>query len=241
MCDVLRFWLRRGVDGFRVDVAHRVVKDAQLRDNPANPSFVEGMPEDRRVTERYSRNWHEVHDVHRLLRHTIEDFDDPPRLLAGEVNLDPPELVAYYGGDDQLHLSLNFHTIVDLPWRARELAGLVAEIERLAPPHAWPSWILSNHDKSRFPTRIGRPFARQANRLQHASSVTGPAGSSRSRRSLRWCFGWLSEVVLDGLRNGHSVSVAVSGGPCRRPAGAGSACPRSAARARRGPPRAGTP
>jgi alpha-glucosidase len=120
------------------------------------------MAEDRRLTEYYSRNWHEVHDVHRLLRRTIEEFDDPPRLLAGEVNLDPAELVAYYGADDELHLPLNFHTIVDLPWTAADLAGLVKQIETETPAFAWPSWILSNHDKSRFPTRIGRALARQA-------------------------------------------------------------------------------
>jgi alpha-glucosidase len=162
MCDVLRFWMRRGVDGFRVDVAHRIVKDGRLRDNPPDPTYTADMPDDRKVTERYSRNWHEVHAVHRLLRRTVEEFDDPLRLLAGEVNLDPPELVAYYGDDDELHLPLNFHTIVDLPWRAPELANLAAEIERLTPPDAWPSWILSNHDKSRFPTRIGRAYARSA-------------------------------------------------------------------------------
>jgi alpha-glucosidase len=162
MRDVLRFWLDRGVDGFRVDVAHRIVKEAQLRDNPPDPEFREGMPAYRRVTERYSRNWHEVHEVHRLLRTTVEEYDDPPRVLAGEVNLDPDELVAYYGDDDELHLPLNFHTIVDLAWTPRAIADLVAQIEAATPAFAWPSWILSNHDKSRFPTRIGRALARQA-------------------------------------------------------------------------------
>ncbi|HEX6254813.1 MAG TPA: alpha-amylase family glycosyl hydrolase [Euzebyales bacterium] len=162
MCDVLRFWMRRGVDGFRVDVAHRIVKDERLRDNPPDPDHRDGMPGYRRVTEHYSRNWHEVHEIHRLLRRTVEEFDDPPRLLAGEVNLDPPELVAYYGDDDELHLPLNFHTIVDLSWTATDLAGLVDDVEDTTPAFAWPSWILSNHDKSRFPTRTGRRFARQA-------------------------------------------------------------------------------
>jgi alpha-glucosidase len=162
MCDVLRFWMHRGVDGFRVDVAHRILKDAHLRDNPPDPDYEEGMPAYRRVTEHYTRNWYEVHEVHRLLRRTVEEFDDPPRLLAGEVNLDPDELAEYYGDDDELHVPLNFHTIVDLPWTASSLAGLIAEVERTTPDFAWPSWILSNHDKSRFATRIGRELARQA-------------------------------------------------------------------------------
>jgi alpha-glucosidase len=162
MTDVLRFWMRRGVDGFRVDVAHRIVKDATLRDNPVNPDWEPGMPGYRRVVEHYSRNWHEVHDVHRLLRRTVEEFDDPRRLLAGEVNLDPPELVAYYGDDDEFHLPLNFHTIVGMPWTSKDLADLVDDMERVLPGWAWPSWILSNHDKSRFPTRLGRAHARQA-------------------------------------------------------------------------------
>ncbi len=162
MCDVLRFWLRRGVDGFRVDVAHRILKHPELLDNPPDPGFVEGMPAYRRVTEAHTRNWHEVHEVHRLLRRTVEEFGDPPRLLAGEVNLDPEELAVYYGDDDELHVPLNFHAIVDLPWTASDLAGLIAAVERTTPGFAWPSWILSNHDKSRFPTRIGRELARQA-------------------------------------------------------------------------------
>jgi alpha-glucosidase len=154
--------MRRGVDGFRVDVAHRILKDAQLRDNPPDPASERGMPEYLRTTEHYSRNWHEVHEVHRLLRRTVEEFADPPRLLAGEVNLDPEELAAYYGDDDELHVPLNFHTLVGLPWTASRLAGLVADVERTTPAFAWPSWILSNHDKSRFATRIGRELARQA-------------------------------------------------------------------------------
>jgi alpha-glucosidase len=161
MREVLRFWMRRGVDGFRVDVAHRILKEPGLRDNPPDPAFRSGMPAQRRVVERYSRNWHEVHEVHRMLRATVEEFDEPPRLLAGEVNLDPADLVAYYGADDELHLPLNFHTIVDMPWTPRALAALVADLEGALPDHAWPSWVLSNHDKSRFPTRVGPHLARQ--------------------------------------------------------------------------------
>lgn len=162
MTDVLRFWMRRGVDGFRVDVAHRIVKDERLRDNPPNPAYREGMAEDHLVVEHYSRNWPDVHEVHRLLRRTVEEFADPTRLLAGEVNLDPAEWAAYFGNDDELHLPFNFHSIVDLPWTPPGVAGLVEEVERATPADAWPSWILSNHDKSRFPTRIGRKAARQA-------------------------------------------------------------------------------
>ena len=162
MREVLRFWMRRGVDGFRVDVAHRILKDPRMRDNPPHPAVRAGAPGAHRLVERYSRNWHEVHEVHRLLRSTVEEFDDPPRLLAGEVNLDPGELVAYYGTDDELHLPLNFHAIVEMPWTSRRLAALVTDVEQALPDGTWPSWILSNHDKSRFPSRVGRHLARQA-------------------------------------------------------------------------------
>lgn len=162
MTDVLRFWMRRGIDGFRVDVAHRIVKDARLRNNPPNPDWEPGMSDDRRVVEHYSRNWPDVHAVHRLLRATVEEFDDPPRLLAGEVNLAPPEWAAYFGDDDEFHLPFNFHSIVDLPWTPSAVAGLVEDVERAVPDRSWPSWILSNHDKPRFPSRIGREFACQA-------------------------------------------------------------------------------
>ena len=160
MADVLRTWMDRGVDGFRVDVAHRLVKDAALRDNPPNPDWREGMPASRRLRERYSRNWPELHDVLRFLRRTVAAHGGHGGhgevVLIGEVNLDPPELVAFYGADDELHLPLNFHTIVDLPWTAEALAGLVGDLEGRLPAHAWPTWVLSNHDKPRMASRIGR-------------------------------------------------------------------------------------
>jgi len=158
MGDVLRFWLDRGVDGFRVDVAHRIAKDPRLRDNPPNPDWHEGMAASARLLERRTRNWPELHDVLRGLRRVVDAY--PDRVLIGEVNLDPAELMAFYGDGDELHLPLNFHTIVDLPWQAGVLADLVGSVEALLPDRAWPTWVLSNHDKPRFPTRLGQAHAR---------------------------------------------------------------------------------
>lgn len=77
--------------------------------------------------------------MHRLLRATVDAYDDPPRVLAGEVNLDPDELAAYYGAGDELHLPPNFHTIVDLPWTSTDVAGLVGQVEAATADFAWPS------------------------------------------------------------------------------------------------------
>src|SRR5215468_4682742 len=80
--DVMRFWLQRGVDGFRVDVLWHLLKDAQFRDNPINPQFKQGDPAYRRLTPQYTTDLPEVHGVVATLRRVIDEF--PDRLMIGE-------------------------------------------------------------------------------------------------------------------------------------------------------------
>jgi alpha-glucosidase len=129
--EILRFWFARGIEGFRVDVVHELVKDPPEQAN---------RPE-----------------IHRVLRQwrSLADSYDPPRVLLGETwVLDLEELATFYGnGTDELDLAFNF-PFVFAGLDAGERAELVARTEELLPDGAWPVWALGNHDTARFPTRL---------------------------------------------------------------------------------------
>ena len=151
--DVMRFWLRRGVDGFRVDVIWHLIKDDQFRDNPPDPNFAAGQKPKRALIPLYTADRPEVHDVVREMRQVIDEFND--RLLIGEIYLPVERLVAYYGRDlTGLHLPFNF-ALLNASWHAREIARLIDEYERLLPPGGWPNWVLGNHDRPRVASRVG--------------------------------------------------------------------------------------
>jgi alpha-glucosidase len=146
----LRFWLDRGVAGFRVDVAHGLVKDEQLRDNPGE--FVWGMPGHGHET-RYSYDQPEVHDVYRRWRRILDSYAG--RTSVGEVYLADPAALARYVRPDELHLAFNFH-LLWAPWDAAALRAAVEEsLATNAGVHAVTSWVLSSHDAVRHRTRYG--------------------------------------------------------------------------------------
>ena len=151
--DILRFWFDRGIAGFRIDVAHAIVKDRELRDNlplgEDDPHELRRFEHDRT----FNMNRPEVHDVHRRWRALAETYD-PPRILVGETYvLNLEVMAAYYGsGDDELNLAFNF-PFVHAPFRADALRAVVEATETVLPPAAWPAWTGSNHDVVRFPTR----------------------------------------------------------------------------------------
>jgi alpha-glucosidase len=160
MADIMRFWLQRGVDGFRVDVLWHLLKDKQLRDNPPNPEFKDGDPPYRRLLPQYTTDLPEVHDAVSMLRRVIDEF--PDRLMIGEVYLPIKQLVAYYGRDLRgAHLPFNF-ALLETPWEAIALARLIEDYEGAMPARAWPNWVLGNHDRPRLASRIGREQARVA-------------------------------------------------------------------------------
>jgi alpha-glucosidase len=160
MHDIMRFWLRKGVDGFRVDVIWHLIKDDQLRDNPINPGFVPDMPPHRRLIPLFTADLPEVHEIVKGLRRVIDEF--PERLLIGEIYLPVERLVTYYGrGLEGLHLPFNF-ALLHAPWDARTVAALIDEYEAALPPGGWPNWVLGNHDRARVAGRIGAAQARIA-------------------------------------------------------------------------------
>ncbi|CAM3315868.1 alpha-amylase family glycosyl hydrolase [Kibdelosporangium persicum] len=151
MHDVLRFWLDRGVDGFRIDVAHCVGKDPQFADDPRCAA---GQPLSDFNDQPYS------HEVLRGLRGLIDSYPGD-RVLVGEVNIRSTRQVAeYYGADDELHMSFNFPPL-DAPWDPVVFRMCVREVEReLGAAAAWPTWVLSNHDNERHRTRYGGSLRR---------------------------------------------------------------------------------
>jgi alpha-glucosidase len=160
MYEVIRFWFRRGVDGFRVDVLWHLIKDDEFRDNPPNPAFRAGDPPHHRLVPLYTADRPEVHDVIAEMRRVADDF--PDRVLIGEIYLPLERLVAYYGRDlAGVHLPFNF-SLLSASWHAPSIARLIAEYEAALPAGGWPNWVLGNHDRPRIASRVGSDQARIA-------------------------------------------------------------------------------
>jgi glycosidase len=167
MFDVLRFWMDRGVDGFRVDVAQYVMKDPALRDNPE--AHDEGLFIHRSLgaydeqVHLYDTNHPDVHDVYREVRDVLEEYDDPERVGIGEIHLfDWPRWAAFYGDDlDEFHLPFNFH-LLGVEWTAAAVEQVVNSLEAALPEGAWPNYVLGNHDEPRMATRLGAENTRLA-------------------------------------------------------------------------------
>ncbi|MGJ5025248.1 alpha-amylase family glycosyl hydrolase [Bradyrhizobium sp. HKCCYLS2038] len=158
--NVMRFWLGKGVDGFRVDVIWHLIKDAEFRDNPANPDYHGERPPHEQILSRYSADQPEVHEVVAEMRAVVDEFDD--RVLIGEIYLPLERLMTYYGKDlGGAHLPFNF-ALLSAPWHARDIERIVADYEAALPPGAWPNWVLGNHDRPRVASRVGAEQARVA-------------------------------------------------------------------------------
>jgi alpha-glucosidase len=162
MLDAMRFWLERGVDGFRVDVIWLMIKDAELRDEPLNPQW-NGVNPHAALRHLYSADQPEVHDVIREMRQLLDEYDD--RMMVGEIYLPNERLMAYYGANlDECHLPFNFQ-LINAPWTAAGVRQLVDRYEADLPAGGWPNWVLGNHDQHRLATRVGPDQIRVANLL----------------------------------------------------------------------------
>jgi alpha-glucosidase len=160
MHDVLRFWLGRGVDGFRVDVLWHLMKDPEFRDNPPNPAYETHQAEIERFLQVHSADHPDIHRVVAEMRKLFDDYRD--RVLIGEIYLPMERLVAYYGEEEVgAHLPFNFQ-LLQTPWNARTIARIVKEYDGIISDEHWPNWVLGNHDKPRIAARIGAAQARVA-------------------------------------------------------------------------------
>lgn len=160
MYDTLRFWLDRGVDGFRVDVIWHLIKDADLRDNPPSPSWHPGRPEIDSLLQIHSSDQPEIHEVIAEMRQVLDAY--PQRVLIGEIYLPIERLVTYYGRDlTGAHLPFNFQ-LIQTAWNAPSITKLIQEYEAALPEGGWPNWVLGNHDQPRIAAKVGAAQARVA-------------------------------------------------------------------------------
>jgi alpha-glucosidase len=158
--NILRFWLDKGVDGFRVDAMWHMIKDAQFRDNPRNPDYESHMATYNQLLPLYSTDQPEMHTIVAKMRKVLDEYNE--RMMIAEIYLPVNRLVTYYGvNNTEAHLPFNF-MLITLPWLSRQIALSIDEYEAALPQNAWPNWVMSNHDQPRIPSRIGQQQAKVA-------------------------------------------------------------------------------
>jgi len=210
--DAMRFWLSRGVDGFRMNVIWQVIKDEQLRDNPPNPSYLPHEPEQHRLSAVYSTDRPEVHRIIAEMRAVVDEY--PDRLLIGEIYLPVERLVAYYGdGGEGVHLPFNFQLVL-LPWDARHIDQAIQRYEQALPPFGWPNWVWATTT-----SRASRPASAPSRRASPRCCCSRCAERQPSTMATR--------LACAIRRCRPSACATRSSGTCR---GGGSAATRSARR-----------
>ncbi len=152
MHDVLRFWLDRGVDGFRMDAVTMLIKHAEMPDMPPAEGLLGAELLQKHI---YVHNQPEVHDLIRGFRQVLDAYDSR-RVLMGETgDLDPRKLVSFYGRQlDEMHLPFNFIPM-HMPWQAAVMRQAIASYYAALPHRATPNFVFGNHDISRLATRYG--------------------------------------------------------------------------------------
>ncbi|WP_406689937.1 glycoside hydrolase family 13 protein [Saccharopolyspora sp. ID03-671] len=144
--EVLRFWFDRGVDGFRIDVAHGLAKD------PALPDLT-GSPQEHLAHPHWDRD--EVHEIYRRWRAIADEYPGDRKFVA-EAWAPSPERLARYLRPGGLHTAFNFD-FLKCPWEPERMREVIdSTAASLSAVGAPPTWVLSNHDVTRHVTRYGR-------------------------------------------------------------------------------------
>ncbi|SCK13412.1 glycoside hydrolase family 13 protein [Streptomyces sp. WMMB 322] len=151
--DILRFWFSRGVDGFRIDVAHGLIKHPELPDLPPRVDPDGPEPRERVPHPHWDRD--EVHDIYRAWRRVADEFPGD-RSFVAEAWAETPERLAAYVRQDGLHTTFNFDFLM-ASWGAEQLRAVIDDsLATLGAVGAPATWVLSNHDVARPPSRFGR-------------------------------------------------------------------------------------
>jgi alpha-glucosidase len=172
MYAAMRFWLDKGVDGFRMDVLWLLIKDIYFQSNPANPEYYDAQHDVKRVLPVFNADQPETLEIVGEMRALMAEYGPTTgdkgvrssRVLIGEIYLPLDRLVRYYGSGPQLsgaNLPFNF-ALIQTQWAADAIAEVITKYEGLLPSGAWPNYVLGNHDQSRLATRIGARQARAA-------------------------------------------------------------------------------
>lgn len=163
--DILRFWLDRGVDGFRVDVAHGLVKAAGLPDSVQTSEELQGDGMSTSAAPYWDQDG--VHDVYRVWREVLDGYPGE-RVMVAEAWVEPYERIARYVRPGEHHQAFNF-AFLDAAWDAEILRDTIAESYRVSDQMGAPTtWVLANHD-------VIRPVTRLALAPEHFASQLGAA------------------------------------------------------------------
>jgi alpha-glucosidase len=155
---VMRVWLDRGVDGFRVDASAVLIKDDLLRDNPPKQDATDRTPPPQRDVPVFTDDRPEAMSCIEMMRRVVDEYDQ--RLLCGEVQGRTDRIGHFYGAaKPRLHLPLNF-ALLDADWNALSLQAAIEAYFNALPDNAWPVWAIGGHDKRRVASRIGQAQAR---------------------------------------------------------------------------------
>ncbi len=151
--DILRFWLDRGVDGFRVDVAHGLIKADGLPDWDHDQELLEGSNDQGHRPPMWDQA--EVHEIYRGWRKVLDQYDE--RMLVAEAWVEPSERLACYVRQDEMHQAFNFEYLL-APWRASDIRdAITSSLSASEAVGAPATWVLSNHDVVRHTTRLTLP------------------------------------------------------------------------------------
>jgi alpha-glucosidase len=155
---VMRFWLERGVDGFRVDASAVLIKDDLLRDNPPDPEANDKTPPPQASMPVFTDDRPETMGCIEYIREVLDEYDG--KLLCGEVQGKTDRIGHFYGNSKpRLHLPLNF-ALLDSEWSAISLQATVDAYFNALPHGAWPDFVIGGHDKHRVASKIGQAQAR---------------------------------------------------------------------------------
>ena len=169
LVDVLRFWLDRGVDGFRVDAVAHLVEDEKFRDEPTRPDYDPLHPNYDHLDHIYTKNLGDNHKIVQEWRATLDEYEDSYRILIGEIlSENPQDIIRYYGG--------LFRTEFDFPFNfvllglnkfisAEEIYGKISDYLGSLPKGAWPNWVLGNHDVTRICSKVDQEYCSALNVL----------------------------------------------------------------------------
>lgn len=170
LLNAMRFWLARGVDGFRVDVIWLLGKHPQFPDEPLNPEWQEGHVEHGRLLHVHTQDLPETHAYIREMRAVLDEFSTPgqERMMVGEIYLPLEQLVTYYGGaaGPECHLPFNFLLLTMEGWNVTSVRDLARRYDAAVREYGgWPNWVLGNHDQPRFKSKFGPQHYRVAQTL----------------------------------------------------------------------------
>lgn len=229
MLDTIRFWLDKGVDGFRLDIINTIFEDEQLRDNPFSPRF---LPGENDANSFFQNKIHTVNHPDNFLfvkelRSLLDEYSDPERFMVGEISASLEILRKYCGeakgeaSTDGLHLTFMFQSL-GVDFDATAIRRLITQYEDSFSEPYTPTWVFSNHDQMRRISRMGNDIAKaKLNAILQLTARGVPfiyygeeVGMSNHRLPLKTAkdpigrrFSWLPQSLANLLTRTGSISL----------------------------------